>query len=718
MATELGVAYVAIVPTTKGMATAIGKEISGSAVASAAKTGGQHIGTNLASSVRSVLSGNMHISDVAISAGKSIGSHLADGVKQAGGLIADGMKSAVMLGGKAAIGAIGGLTAGIGMLGKAAVEGFADYQQFTGGISKLFGTAGQSLEEYAASTGQTTEEAKGDWLNLLGAQREVFSNARDAYKTAGLDQNTYMQTVTGFSASLIKSLGGDTKAAANLADRAIRDMSDNANTFGTDMSTLQAAYQGFARGNFNMLDQLSLGFGGSKEGMEDLIATANSLREANGEMADLTIDSFADIVTAINTVQDAQGIMDTTAKEAAGTVSGSINMMQAAWRNFVIDLGGSGEVLDETIQGLTESITAVISNVMPVISSFVVNLTEALPQILPKILDAVNEIIAQLLVMIPELIPPLIDAILQTLQTLVDALPTILPALIDGMVQIIVGIAQMLPTLMPILMDAAKQLFTALVDALPLILPALIDATVALVMAAVDLLPTLIPQLLSAAIQLFMALVEAVGRIVGELLGKVGEVIGQAVGKVSGSAGEMLSAAVEWFMGLLKGAQQVVADVINFVANIPGNILAALGNLGSLLWDAGGQIINGLLGGLQAAFGGVMDFVGGIAGWIFEHKGPLEYDATLLVKNGAVIMEGLETGLREGYKDVQRFVAGVGTNIQATVTGEVSNNQSTTAGFGGVLITGNTFNVRSESDIDRISDALARKINRDAWAVV
>lgn len=690
MATELGVAYVAIVPTTKGMATAIGKEISGSAVASAAKTGGQHIGTNIASSVRSVLSGNMHISDVAISAGKSIGSHLADGVKQAGSKIADGMKSAVEFGGKAAIGAIAGLTAGIGALGKSAVSSYADFEQLSGGVQKLFG------EDSAI----------------------VFRDMKSAYADAGMSMNDYMETVTGFSASLINSLGGDTAAAADLANTAIKDMSDNANVYGTDMASIQAAYQNFAKGNFQLLDNLRLGYGGSASEMMKLLNDSGVLEEQLTDVEQVADVGFATIVKAIHAIQDGQNIVNTTANEAKTTLAGSINMTKAAWENFLTMLASDTDGIDIVAKQLVDSFSNVVHNLMPVIQNLAFQITQALPIILPEVLAVLVDIIGQIAAIIPDLLPPLIDSVLQALQILVDALPTILPALIDGTVQIIVGIAQMLPTLMPILGEAAKQLFTALSDALPLILPALIDATVALVMAAVDLLPTLIPQLLSAAIQLFMALVEAVGRIVGELLGKVGEVIGQAVGKVSGSAGEMLSAAVEWFMGLLKGAQQVVADVINFVANIPGNILAALGNLGSLLWDAGGQIINGLLGGLQAAFGGVMDFVGGIAGWIFEHKGPLEYDATLLVKNGAVIMEGLETGLREGYKDVQRFVAGVGTNIQATVTGEVSTNQSTTAGFGGVLITGNTFNVRSESDIDRISDALARKINREAWAVV
>lgn len=690
MATELGVAYVAIVPTTKGMATAIGKEISGSAVASAAKTGGQHIGTNLASSVRSVLSGNMHISDVALNAGKSIGSHLADGVKQAGSMIADGMKSAVVNGTKAAGVAIAGLAVGVGALGKAALDSYADYQQLTGGVTKLFGDADSMVMDYA----------------------------NKAFASAGMSANQYMETVTGFSASLISSLGGDTTAAAELADTAIRDMSDNANTFGTDMASVQAAYQGFAKQNYSMLDNLKLGYGGSASEMMKLINDSGVLEEQLTDVEQVADVGFATIVEAIHAIQEGQNIAGTTAKEAASTISGSFDMLRASWGNFITYLGDDSGKVGEAVQQVATSMEAVLANVGKVLPVILENISAAIPTLLPLVLDQLVQFVGMIVGLLPTIIPPLIDAVMQVLQIIVDTLPAILPALISGTVQIIVGIAQMLPTLAPMLGQAAKQLFDALSDALPLILPALIDATVALVMAAVDLLPTLIPQLLSAAIQLFMALVEAVGRIVGELLGKVGEVIGQAVGKVSGSAGEMLSAAVEWFMGLLKGAQQVAADIINFVANIPGNILAALGNLGSLLWDAGGQIINGLLGGLQAAFGGVMDFVGGIAGWIFEHKGPLEYDATLLVKNGAVIMEGLETGLREGYKDVQRFVAGVGTNIQATVTGEVSSNQSTTAGFGGVLITGNTFNVRSESDIDRISDALARKINRDAWAVV
>lgn len=215
MATELGVVYVTVTASTKGMVKDIEKAYNGHA-SSAGSAGGK--------------------------AGSAFGEKFASAAKVGIGALAAGTAA---------------ITRGIVAMGKAAVSSFADYEQLTGGMDKLFGDASEAIQEHA----------------------------REAFMTAGLSMNEYMETVTGFSASMINSLGGDTAAAAEMADQAIRDMSDNANTFGTDMSTLQAAYQGFARGNYTMLDSLSLGFGGTKEGMEQLIAEANRLREANGEAA-------------------------------------------------------------------------------------------------------------------------------------------------------------------------------------------------------------------------------------------------------------------------------------------------------------------------------------------------------------------------------------------------------------------------------------------------
>ena len=195
---------------------------------------------------------------------------------------------------KAAAAGLAAGSAALAALGKSAISSYADYEQLVGGVDTLFGESSKTVQQYA----------------------------KNAYQTAGLSANEYMDTVTSFSASLLQSLDGDTARAAQVADRAITDMSDNANKMGTDISMIQNAYQGFAKQNFTMLDNLKLGYGGTKEEMERLISDANKLKEANGETADLTIESYADIVEAIGLVQDEMGITGTTAKEASTTIQG------------------------------------------------------------------------------------------------------------------------------------------------------------------------------------------------------------------------------------------------------------------------------------------------------------------------------------------------------------------------------------------------------------
>ena len=244
-------------------------------------------------------------------------------------------------------------------LTKSAIENYKEYEQLVGGVETLFGAGGQSLEEYAESVGKTVEEAQADYNNLISAQNEVLANAENAYKTSGLSMNEYMETVTSFSASLIQSLGGDTQAAAEYADKAIVDMSDNANKMGTDISSIQTAYQGFAKQNYTMLDNLKLGYGGTKTEMERLILDAEKLdtsfkasRDSNG---DLTM-SFSDIVDAIHIVQDDLGITGTTAKEASTTIEGSVNSMKSAWSNLVTGLARDDADIGQLVDNLVTSI--------------------------------------------------------------------------------------------------------------------------------------------------------------------------------------------------------------------------------------------------------------------------------------------------------------------------------------------------------------------------
>lgn len=245
----------------------------------------------------------------------------------------------------------------IGEVGKQALDAYASYEQLSGGVNKLFGDAASTVEQ----------------------------NASRAFETAGMSANEYMETVTGFSASLIQSVGGDTERAAEQADKAIRDMSDNANTFGTDISSIQNAYQGFAKGNFTMLDNLKLGYGGTKEEMERLLADAEAI---SGVHYDL--DNYSDVVDAIHTIQEEQHIAGTTAMEAAGTVEGSTSMMKASWSNFLTELGKEDADLDRVTQELVDSVVTAATNAVKVLGRIVMNAVKAFPGMLKGFYKAVK----------------------------------------------------------------------------------------------------------------------------------------------------------------------------------------------------------------------------------------------------------------------------------------------------------------------------------------
>lgn len=303
--------------------------------------------------------------------------------------------------------AIGAGTAAMGAFGKSALESYSNYEQLSGGINKLYGENSTATQKF-------------------------MQNAQNAYKTAGMSANKYMESATAFSAALIKDLGNDTDAAAEAVDTAMRAISDNYNTFGGDLDNLTTAFKNFARGQYQMLDNLSLPYSGTKAGMEELIADANKWREEVGEVGDLTIDSFADIVTAVQTAQEHFGIAGTTAKEAMTTIEGSANMTKAAWENLVTAVG-SGEGITEAFSGLKDAI-------------FGIGLTEdgketgLLNQIIPRIqtiMDGAGDAIVQASPLIAEKLPELIEAILPPMidggislagalgKGLVDALPSV-----------------------------------------------------------------------------------------------------------------------------------------------------------------------------------------------------------------------------------------------------------------------------------------------------
>lgn len=287
--------------------------------------------------------------------------------------------------------------AGVVALGTASVNAYSDYEQLVGGVETLFKDSAQTVQKYAS----------------------------DAYKTSGLSANQYMETVTSFSAALISSLGNDTAAAAQYADIAITDMSDNANKMGTDMSAIQNAYQGFAKGNYTMLDNLKLGYGGTKKEMERLLATADTINARLGYTTNYSIESFADIVDAIHVVQTEMDITGTTAAEAEKTIQGSIATLKAAWQNLLTGMGVAGADVDELANRVIQAANNVWKNVSVVIQNIWNNIPTGakIGIIVMGIVAAVSPIfslIANISKSISTLIP-----VLSSLYTTIMANPTV-----------------------------------------------------------------------------------------------------------------------------------------------------------------------------------------------------------------------------------------------------------------------------------------------------
>lgn len=287
--------------------------------------------------------------------GRSAGGAAYNGLKKLGTVALSTAKKLASITFKTFIVGVGAATIAIGGLVKKSVESYADYEQFIGGVETLFGAGGQSLEEYAKSVGKSVKKATAQYNKLKEAENIVFKNANDAFKTAGLSANDYMENVTSFSASLISSCGNDTKKAAELAHIAMVDMSDNANKMGSDMESIIGTYQSISRGNFGMLDNLKLGYGGTKEEMKRLIKTA-AKTDKNIKANDM---SFANIVKSIHEVQKNMGIMGTTAKEAEKTISGSLGMVKSAWGNLLPALIKGGDSFDQCLDNLIYSLNKI-----------------------------------------------------------------------------------------------------------------------------------------------------------------------------------------------------------------------------------------------------------------------------------------------------------------------------------------------------------------------
>lgn len=612
---------------------------------------------------------NKEINGVSSTASK-VGSALGKTCKAVG--------SAVVSMAKVGAAGIATVSTGIAALTKSAVDSYADYEQLVGGIETLFGNGGNSLEEYAKSVGKSVEEAKAEFNSLTQTQEKMVNLAINAYQTAGLSANEYMETVTSFSASLIASLGGDTAKAADVANQAIIDMSDNANKMGTSMEMIQNAYQGFAKQNYTMLDNLKLGYGGTQEEMKRLLEDATAISGIEYD-----ISSFADITEAIHVIQTQIGITGTTAKEASSTISGSIGMMKAAWQNLLTSMTGTDEQIYENMYSFVDAVVTVANNITPKII-----------KIVPALVNGLSEIIKELVPYIPtmlaEIVPAIVSGATMLLSEVINELPNILETLFPGiggeigntisgvissiaslfvefapMIQQLVGellppfldlINQMMPffiqiaeEIMPIIIDLASQLLPPLMEIISAILPVLLTFIQSILPIVEAYLPIIQPLL-----DLLMAILEPLLEIINDIMPPLYEVLEAVAMMITDTLVVAIDLLKYWFEAIGEKA----TEVKDFFLEAWEGIYET--------WQGVGEFFSGIWEGIKEAFGSV-------TGWFEETFSKAWQSVKDVFSTGGKIFDGIKEGIADVFKTVVNGIIG-GINKVISVPFNAINN--------------------------------------------
>lgn len=498
--------------------------------------------------------------------------------------------------GKVLVAGVSAASAAIVALGKNSIENYANYEQLVGGVETLFGAGGASLQEYADSVGKSVSDAQREYRIMIDAQKAVFENANNAYKTAGLSANEYMETVTSFSASLIQSLGGDTRAAAQYADMAITDMADNANKMGTDMESIQNAYQGFAKQNYTMLDNLKLGYGGTKEEMERLLQDAEKLSGVEYD-----ISSYADIVDAIHVVQTEMGITGTTAKEASTTIQGSVSSMKGAWQNFVTGLADENADMDQLMGNLIDSVVTVgdnliprIQTLLPRIATGLTTLASSVAQQLPGIMQTV----------VPSLLTSAADLVVALVQGIVDVLPMLIPVAVEAILTITTGLLEMLPEITQAAIEILAELATGLAEALPELIPTVVSIILEMATTLTD--PGNLSMLINSAVSIIIALANGLVAALPQLIAQAPVIISNLVTAIVENVPQLLMAALEIIVTLVTGIGENLGQMGEAAGEIINSLLEGVGGLFDSVVSLGSQIVDKIKEGISAAWAASM----------------------------------------------------------------------------------------------------------------
>lgn len=642
--------------------------------------------------------------------GNTMTAGIDGGVKRSSGLLS-GLGTVARGVGTVAAAGMTALTGAVTAIGGAALSAYADYEQLVGGVDTLFGSASGQLQAYAA----------------------------DAYKTCGMSANQYMTQATSFAASLVSSCGGDVAKAADYANMAMGDMSDNVNKMGSNMVDVQNAYQGFAKQNYTMLDNLKLGYGGTKEEMERLIADANKLREAQGKNADLTIDSYADVVEAIHTVQENMGITGTTAKEAATTISGSIGMAKAAWENFITGLGRDDVDFSQLTEQLLTSIGAVATNVAPRVAQIGQGIIQAFPIVLAGLGAVLAPIVSEALatawniavqalagigIHLPE-----VDAsqILSAFQTVADVASTVVgvvrsafeavPGIFETVASAVGGaVSTVISVLTPFAEYFAAQMLPAivsfasgLVSAFAAVWPVLSQfgqtvmnigaAVMPVLQNAFALIMPLIGQAISLVMQLFSALSPLISQVAAALMPAL-TAIGTALANLAAAVLPGLAAAVQvvfsvlqMLMPVIQTVLSVVGSIVSVVLTVVSQVIAAVINAAAVVSSvisAVLTVVSALVAGVTAFIGSILAVVGGCVSTVSALvAGVVNTVVSLigsLVSSVLSAISGLVSGVASFFQSIVSTMSSAASSAYSAVTGAFNSMVGAVSGAVGNLM--------------------------------
>ena len=558
--------------------------------------------------------------------------------------------------------AVSGAMAGVVAAG---VKSFADLEQNIGGVETLFGDSAEKVKE----------------------------NAAKAFETAGVSANEYMKGVTSFSASLLKSLGGDTEKAANVADMAFRDMSDNANKFGTDMASIQNAYQGFAKQNYTMLDNLKLGYGGTKKEMQRLLKDAHEISGVK-----YNINNLSDVYNAIHVIQEELGVTGTTAQEASTTISGSANAMKAAFDNF---LNGSGSP-----EQLATAVTTFLSNV-----------TDAIGQLAPQILSGIGTLLETLIPQIASLlfslIPQLLTAITNLINKLFDMVSKNTAAIKNAVTELIKSFAtfvtENLPTIIELGLTLIVALATGIGESLPELIPTIVDCILKIVEVVIDNLPMII----EAALQIIIALTQGIFIALPRLLERLPELIVKLVETLTKPdmlemmIGAALTLILELNRGLIKALPSLLAAVPKLIKGLFDNMKKVLTETNWL--ELGKNVLKGILNGMLDFGNIVKDTIKKVGKKItssIKSFFGIASPAKSMYPLGEYITQGIGVGIEKGVPDTIKQVKSAMVDLNNGIDGSLNPTINPTANTNPLIIQIENFNNTRQQDVQALAEEL------------